>query len=81
MGAVPAATYGERLVTVEGTVPPPTAWPAGCRFATRCPVAIDECSAQPVALESGTGRARRCIREPQVARSAIDVRELLGTHA
>ena len=81
MGAVPAATYGERLVTVEGTVPPPTAWPSGCRFATRCPVAIDECSAQPVLLESAAGRARRCIREPQVARSAIDVRELLGTHA
>src|SRR4029079_18116608 len=27
----------ERLATIPGTVPPPTAWPTGCRFHERCP--------------------------------------------
>src|SRR6185437_6467123 len=29
----------ERLATIPGTVPPPTAWPTGCRFHDRCPYA------------------------------------------
>ncbi len=27
----------KRLAVIPGTVPPPTAWPTGCRFRTRCP--------------------------------------------
>jgi peptide/nickel transport system ATP-binding protein/oligopeptide transport system ATP-binding protein len=27
----------ERLAVIPGTVPPPTNWPTGCRFHTRCP--------------------------------------------
>jgi oligopeptide/dipeptide ABC transporter ATP-binding protein len=27
----------KRLAVIPGTVPPPTAWPTGCRFLTRCP--------------------------------------------
>ncbi|HEY6013332.1 MAG TPA: oligopeptide/dipeptide ABC transporter ATP-binding protein, partial [Candidatus Limnocylindrales bacterium] len=77
MGAVPGMTArGGRLSAVEGTVPSPQAWPVGCRFANRCPVAIPECRERPVPLLSDGERLRRCIREPSVGRAAIVVPEL-----
>src|ERR1019366_9163246 len=33
------------LATIEGTVPPPTALPPGCRFQPRCGFAIPACAA------------------------------------
>ena len=36
----------ERLLVIPGTVPPPTAWPSGCRFRDRCPYAWDRCAAE-----------------------------------
>jgi oligopeptide/dipeptide ABC transporter ATP-binding protein len=42
--AMPArARPGERLAEISGVVPPPAEWPAGCRFATRCPRAFAPC--------------------------------------
>jgi len=37
------APRGEMLDTIEGTVPEPGAWPAGCRFASRCEYAQTGC--------------------------------------
>src|SRR6185295_11107112 len=37
----------ERLVTIPGTVPPATAWAAGCRFQDRCAYAWDTCGTHP----------------------------------
>jgi peptide/nickel transport system ATP-binding protein len=34
----------DRLATIPGTVPPPTAWPAGCRFHDRCQYAWERCT-------------------------------------
>ncbi len=34
----------DRLLTIPGTVPPPTAWPSGCRFHDRCQYAWDRCA-------------------------------------
>jgi oligopeptide/dipeptide ABC transporter ATP-binding protein len=34
---------GGRLEEIEGAVPRPGHWPAGCRFHTRCPHAFDRC--------------------------------------
>jgi oligopeptide/dipeptide ABC transporter ATP-binding protein len=33
-----------RLQVIPGTVPPPTAWPVGCRFHDRCPYAWERCA-------------------------------------
>ena len=51
----------ERLTAIPGQVPPATAWPAGCRFHPRCPVAFDRCGSEmPPLLPSGEGRRARC---------------------
>ncbi|EFB90071.1 ABC transporter, ATP-binding protein [Pyramidobacter piscolens W5455] len=36
-------TRGGRLESIAGTVPNPLNWPKGCRFAPRCPEALDIC--------------------------------------
>jgi oligopeptide/dipeptide ABC transporter ATP-binding protein len=43
-------TREHRLQTIEGTVPPPFAMPAGCRFNPRCALAQDICREQEPAL-------------------------------
>jgi oligopeptide/dipeptide ABC transporter ATP-binding protein len=37
------ASRGAKLHEIEGVVPPPAAWPNGCRFCTRCPRAFEPC--------------------------------------
>ncbi|MCC6330091.1 MAG: ABC transporter ATP-binding protein [Acidobacteria bacterium] len=41
---------GERLQTIEGTVPSPTDLPPGCHFEPRCVYRMPECSQHPIAL-------------------------------
>ena len=58
----------ERLATIPGTVPPPTAWPSGCRFHDRCPYAWERCVAEhPPLYQIGGGHVSRChlAEEPQ----------------
>lgn len=44
MRAMPQlGTQHERLLTIPGVVPPPTAWPSGCRFRDRCEFAWERC--------------------------------------
>ena len=40
------APRGERLEEIPGVVPPPSRWPAGCRFSTRCPRVFEPCEAE-----------------------------------
>ncbi len=43
--SIPALAHrGERLSEIPGVVPAPSEWPAGCRFATRCPLVLDRCA-------------------------------------
>ncbi len=50
-----------RLTPIAGTVPPPTAWPTGCRFHPRCPVALPRCPTEdPPPLPVGSGHRMRC---------------------
>jgi peptide/nickel transport system ATP-binding protein len=51
----------ERLRVIPGTVPPPTAWPSGCRFHDRCPYAWERCLKEhPPLYQIGTGHVSRC---------------------
>ncbi|MBK9138157.1 MAG: ABC transporter ATP-binding protein [Verrucomicrobia bacterium] len=51
----------DRLEAIPGTVPVPGQWPAGCRFAPRCPMARSECREQvPVLAPCGGDRLVRC---------------------
>lgn len=50
---------------LEGEVPSPIALPSGCKFHTRCPVAIDRCRSDvPQVHRVPTGQDARCLRIP-----------------
>ena len=51
----------ERLAVIPGTVPAPTAWPAGCRFRDRCPYSWERCEREhPPLYRIGEGHTSRC---------------------
>ena len=62
MNAMPQITDSrERLNVIPGTVPPPTAWPSGCRFRDRCPYAWEKCAQEhPPLYQIGEGHTSRC---------------------
>ena len=49
-----------RLTPIAGSVPPPTAWPAGCRFRPRCPKAFARSETMPPLLPVGPAHRMRC---------------------
>ncbi len=62
------AVRGKPLRTVPGVVPLPKDWPAHCRFAARCPLAVGACRQAPIALiPVGAERSSRCIRTAELA--------------
>lgn len=63
MNAMPqiSDSRGERLNVIPGTVPPPTAWPSGCRFRDRCPYSWERCEAEhPPLYDISEGHTSRC---------------------
>ena len=56
--ASPARCSGSRRSAAR--VPPPTAWPIGCRFRPRCPQAFDKSELPPELLPVGPGHRMRC---------------------
>ena len=50
-----------RLEGIGGQPPDPRAFPGGCRFAPRCPLAQDDCRNAPHELRPATGHATACI--------------------
>jgi peptide/nickel transport system ATP-binding protein len=62
LGAMPKVGGNEeRLATIPGTVPPPTAWPLGCRFRERCMYAWERCEREhPPLYQIGAGHVSRC---------------------
>lgn len=58
----------ERLLSIPGAVPQPTAMPPGCRFAPRCAHVVESCGHAAPALETVTpGRTTRCPRWREMA--------------
>jgi peptide/nickel transport system ATP-binding protein/oligopeptide transport system ATP-binding protein len=66
LGSIPKLEeQNDRLLAIEGAVPPPFALPQGCRFNPRCVFAVEECRQRPPELrEVAPGHLARCIRAP-----------------
>ena len=59
------------LRTIEGAVPSADAWPQGCRFQTRCPLATAQCSQRPELLPvTQSGHYTACWHSDLVAEMA-----------
>ena len=69
LGAMPrVGQQRDRLQTIPGTVPPPTHWPAGCRFHDRCPYAWERTAHEhPPLYTVGADHLSRChlAQEPE----------------
>lgn len=61
-------TRRSRLVSIGGTVPSPSAWPAGCRFHPRCREAIEVCASEAPPLTAQGDCSWACHHPLGVAR-------------
>jgi peptide/nickel transport system ATP-binding protein len=66
LGSIPRLDEDrDRLLAIDGSVPPPFAFPPGCRFNPRCPFAIAPCREAPPPLrEIVDGHLAACLRAP-----------------
>jgi oligopeptide/dipeptide ABC transporter ATP-binding protein len=58
--SLPRLDSTEPARAIDGVVPPPHAWPAGCRFRDRCPSATDRCAQDPPNVLLPGGRQASC---------------------
>ncbi|MFI6498233.1 dipeptide/oligopeptide/nickel ABC transporter permease/ATP-binding protein [Nonomuraea typhae] len=73
LGSVLSLEAGaERLTQIPGVVPSPAGFPAGCRFADRCPMAGPECRETRPALEGDVHVHAVACHHPALAPSGAD---------
>jgi oligopeptide/dipeptide ABC transporter ATP-binding protein len=61
----------DRLRVIPGMVPSRSAFPPGCRFRPRCPLAIERCLDDPELVEHSPNHWSRCFRAGEIARGTI----------
>ncbi|WP_435279254.1 dipeptide/oligopeptide/nickel ABC transporter permease/ATP-binding protein [Streptomyces sp. 1222.5] len=66
----------ERMTQIRGVVPAPADFPAGCRFADRCPLATQACHATAPVLTGPPGHTAAC-HHPAVALTSAESEEAL----
>jgi peptide/nickel transport system ATP-binding protein/oligopeptide transport system ATP-binding protein len=66
LGSIPKLEEShDRLLAIEGAVPPPFALPSGCRFNPRCVFAVEECTKRAPSLrEVAPDHLAACLRAP-----------------
>jgi peptide/nickel transport system ATP-binding protein/oligopeptide transport system ATP-binding protein len=66
LGSIPRLDEDyDRLLSIDGSVPPPFAMPAGCRFNPRCPFTVAACRAEdPPMRVMAPGHGAACLRAP-----------------
>lgn len=74
LGSIPKLHLEQhRLNAIEGQVPTPMTQMQGCRFAPRCPFAVDKCRQQvPPLMDMGNGHEAACWRAPLEAHLDTD---------
>ena len=62
LGTIPKLDGTRKTVlrTIEGMVPSAGAWPEGCRFRTRCPLADEACKQVPLAVAVSASHSAAC---------------------